>query len=113
MRELLNTFYAIQISEEILIEDRVAFKSGNNLYFITLVTNNKAIHMEQSLLAYYLVEKGYDQTERPVPNHYGEWITNYRDEKYLVLKVTRLQDRFQFDHGKTLAQFHLENNTYA
>src|SRR5690625_4534025 len=113
MRDLLNTFYAIQISEEILIEDRVAYKSDNHIYFITLATNNKAIHMEQSLLAYYLVEKGYDQTAYPVPNHYGEWITNYRDENYLVLKLTRLQNKMKSDHGKELARFHRENSTYT
>src|SRR5690625_2548879 len=106
MRNLLNTFYAIQISEEILIEEREAFKSGNNIYFTILATNNKAIHMEQSLLAYHLAENGFGQIAYPVPNNYGEWITNYRDENYLVLKLTTLQERFQSDHGKLLAQFH-------
>lgn len=113
MRDLLNTFYAIQISEEILIEDRVAFKSGNNIYFITLATNNKAIHMEQSFLAHYLVKKGYAHTAHPVPNHYGEWITNYRDENYLVLKVIQLQENIPSEHGKILAQFHQKNRAYA
>jgi len=113
MRDLLNTFYAIHISEEILIEDRVAYQCDNHIYFITLATNNKALHMEQSLLAYYVVEKGYDQTAHPVPNNYGEWITHYRDEDYLVLKVTSLKNRKKADHGKELAQFHRNNSAYA
>ena len=113
MRDLLNTFYAIHISEEILIEDRVAYQCDNHIYFITLATNNKAIHMEQSLLAYYLVEKGYDQTAHPVPNNYGEWITHYRDENYLVLKVTCLKNGVEADHGKELAQFHRINSAYT
>ncbi len=113
MRDLLNTFYAIHISEELLIEERVAFKSGNNIYFIILATNNKAIHMEQSLLAYHLVENGYDQMAYPIPNNYGEWITNYRDENYLVLKVNHIQENIQSGHGALLARFHQKNNTYA
>lgn len=113
MRDLLNTFYAIHIGEEILIEDRVAYQCDNHIYFITLATNNKAIHMEQSLLAYYLVEKGYDQTAHPVPNNYGEWITHYRDENYLVLKVTCLKNGVEADHGKELAQFHRINSAYT
>src|SRR5690625_2780921 len=113
MRNLLSTFYAIQISEEIFIEERSAFKSGNNLYFTILATNNKAIHMEQSLLAYHLAENGYDQIAYPIPNNYGEWITNYQDENFLVLKVAHLQSRSQLDHGKLLAQFHQKNYSYA
>lgn len=113
MRDLLNAFYAIQISEEIIIEDRTAYKSGNYIYFITLATNNKALHMEQSLLAYSLNEKGYDQIAHPIQNQYGEWITHYRDQNYIVLSVAYLQNAPPIDHGKALAHFHRKNKTYA
>src|SRR5690625_2966104 len=105
MRDLLSSFYAIQISEEIFIEERVGFISDGNIYFTILATNNKDIHMEQSLLAYHLGDNGYEQIAYPVPNYYGDWITNYRDKNYLVLKLTGFKERFRSDHGKLLAQF--------
>lgn len=113
MRDLLNAFYAIQISEEIVVGERVGFKSGTNTYFTTLATNNKAIHMEQASLAYHLVENGYDQMAIPVPNQYGDWITSYRDANYFVLKVIDLQKDLRAGHGALLAQFHQKNNAYA
>lgn len=113
MRDLLSAFYAIQISEEIFIEERVGFKSGNNIYFTILATNNKVIHMEQSSLAYHLIENGYAQIAYPIPNTHGEWVTPYRDTDYIVLKVMGLRDNFRSDHGKRLAQFHQKNHTYG
>jgi spore coat protein YutH len=113
LRDLLRTFYATQISEEIVVEEKVGFKSGNSFYFTILATNNKVIHMEQASLAYYLVENGYYQIAHPIPNIHGDWITSYHDARYMVLKVTQLNENIRVNHGKLLAQFHQTNNAYG
>lgn len=112
LRDLLATYYAIHSSEEIIIEGKTGFRNEEYLYFTIIARNNKAIHMEQTTLAYYLAENGYHQTAFPIPNMNGDWITNYNGNNYLVVKVGTLQEEVRYAHGKLLAQFHQVNSAY-
>lgn len=111
---MLHTYYAIQISEERMIDGKKYFyDSSSHIYYVTIsAENKKAIYMEQAALTYFLVENGYYQTSFPVPNIHGEWFTKYKDKMYLVLKVIQLQERPFGEHGKRLAHFHTLNSAY-
>lgn len=112
LKDLLATYYAVSMNEEIIIDGKSSFKDEEYLYFTILATDNKAIHMEQTTLAYYLIENGYHQTAFPIPNIHGDWITNYAGKDYIVLKVSILQHDVPGKHGILLARFHQLNRSY-
>lgn len=112
VKDLLATYYAVSMNEEIIIDGKPGFKHEEYLYFTILATDNKAIHMEQTTLAYYLIENGYHQTAFPIPNIHGDWITNYAGKDYIVLKVSMVQHEVREEHGILLARFHQLNRAY-
>lgn len=112
MRELLSIYYDIHIIEEVIIDGILGYTDNEYVYFTISLDNNKAIYMEQATLAYYLVEIGYSQTAFPVPNLSGEWITNFDNSEYIVVKVSPLQKDHIFSHGELLANFHQQSMTY-
>lgn len=112
VKELLAAYYAINHPQEKNAEGRTRFKYKEHLYFTIIVTNNKAIHMEQTTLAYFLAENGFQQAATLVPNIYGEWITTYQGQEYMVVKVADLQESIQGEHGALLARFHQLNSHY-
>lgn len=112
MREFLNTYYGIQVNGEVEINGRLGYPDHEYVYFTISSNNNKAIHMEQATLAYYLVENGYPQTAFPIPNLNGEWITTIEKHNYIVVKVKSLQNDILISHGEMLANFHQRNMAY-
>lgn len=113
MEDFLTTNYQIQYNEEISIDNKRGFINDGILYFIISSGNKEMIHMEQAALAYFLVEKGYNQTAFPVPNIYGNWISEFEEQSYLVVQVRELQEKPAFTHGIMLANFHQMSTTYG
>lgn len=112
MREILHTYYAINVVEEIVIDDKLGYMDDECVYFTISSDNNKAIHMERATLAYYLVEQGYNQTAFPIQNKSGDWMTQIDNNKYMVVKVTDIQQHQMYEHGEVLASFHQRNMSY-
>lgn len=112
MESLLKTDYSVQVSEKMLIDGNTGFKNDEYVYFTTLAENNKVIHMEQATLAYHLIELGYSNIAIPIPNIYGEWITSYEGEAYIVFQVGQFEQHKKTMHGMQLASFHRSNTTY-
>src|SRR5690625_2746657 len=115
MRYMLDAYYDIQVNHEVNVDGRSGYQThhlDNYTYFIIRVKNNKAIHMEQALLAYFLIENGFEQTVLPIQNLHGEWITVIKDESFIVCRGKKREQIKVISHGRELAHFHLTSMTY-
>lgn len=112
MRELLSNYFAIQVNQPITIRGLTGYKNNEYSYFIIQTDNNKAIHMEQIVLSYYLYEIGFQHVALPIQNREGEWLTSYNNKTYMVVQVASTLNRNVIDHGTQLARFHQAAMSY-
>lgn len=111
-RELLTDFYQIQPEEKIVIDNRVGFMANGSIYFNTQSRNLETVHMEQAVLAYYLMENGYHHTALPIKNLKEEWFTDIRNERYLIYQVFERNVQRE-SPGRSLAMFHQIGSAYG
>lgn len=111
VKQLLRGFYGIHIKRVVRIDQREAYGDDEYIYVITSAHNNKAIHMEQATIAYYLLAQ-HPHVAHPIPNQKGEWLTEAGEQFYLVLRITQQQDHPPGQHGEALALFHERNIAY-
>lgn len=106
MKSLLANYYSLQVNESITMNGNSGYKNNEYSYFIIRAHNNKAIQMEQIVLAHYLYEVGYQQVALPIQNKEGEWVTPYSDNHYIVVQVKSMMNSSVNKLGVSLAQFH-------
>ncbi|MFC2947157.1 hypothetical protein [Virgibacillus sediminis] len=113
-RELLASDYVVDTKEKIRLDDgREGYVMDDNVYFTITADNKEMIHMEQASLAYYMAERNYTHMAVPIPNVHGNWYTDYRGKKHLVLR-TKLKSRkdISTSAGRELAEFHETGTGY-
>lgn len=112
MQDLLVTYYAIDVREQVDYNGKIAYTDGEYVYLTITATNKEVIHMEQASLAYYLVEQGYDRVAFPIRNMHSNWMTEVDGKRYMVMKVKQPGMVRKESHGKLLAEFHNINQMY-
>lgn len=111
-RELLTEFYQIHAEEKVVVDERSGFISDGIFYFNTNSANSETIHMEQTVLAYYLQENGYIQTALPIKNQNESWFTDFSGSRYLTYRVAE-RNLDKESPGKSLAEFHQIGSVYG
>lgn len=112
-QEFLHTHYELSVEEKMVLDGKEGYKHGEYLYFIINVNNKEVIHMEQAVLAYYLLENNFSQTAFPVQNIYGEWFTADQGRNYMVLQVQHPLWDNMLSPGESLATFHEVGASYG
>lgn len=111
LRDLFTSYYHIHPEETITLDHRNGFLANGLFYFTTKVVNVETIHMEQIVLAYYLLENGYPYIALPIQNQQEEWFTNYYDDRYMIYQV-RERNIGNESIGELLAKFHQVGSVY-
>src|SRR5690625_879675 len=113
MDTLLNINYAIQVKNKIKVNEKIGYATEDAYYFPHQAINDEAVYMEQAALAYYLMQRGFTETAIPIPNLYGQWITQKDGIFYIVMKANPMLERQEnIAHGKRLYEFHARNVHY-
>jgi spore coat protein YutH len=95
------------------VDGKECYQAERYIYFITSVENNEIIHMEQSVLAYYLKESSYSNMAIPIRNQQGEWLTSHQNTKYMVIQGSDQSYSPSISSGTILAQFHQIGSAYT
>lgn len=111
-REILTDYYQIHTEEKVVVDGRNGFTSDGMFYFNTNSANFETIHLEQAVLAYYLLENGYRQIALPIQNKQEEWFTDYIGNRYLIYRVAE-RNLEKANPGKNLAEFHQIGSAYG
>ncbi|MHA6251942.1 protein kinase family protein [Oceanobacillus sp. CAU 1775] len=110
-KQLLDKFYGLALEEQLTIKERKGYLSNGLFYFTTNVENIETIHMEQTVIAYYLAENGYKQVALPIKNLNESWFSDVNGERFFVYEVHELvSDSEQL--GTSLATLHKLGSSY-
>lgn len=110
-RHLLEKHYGLSIDEQVTFNGRKGFLANGVFYFTTNVVNIETIHLEQTVIAYYLAENGYNQVALPIKNINDQWFSDAEVGRYLVYRVQAIESS-QESLGTTLAKFHQVGSAY-
>lgn len=110
-RHLLEKLYGLAPEEQVTISGRKGFLANGLFYFTTNVENIETIHMEQTVIAYYLAENGYKQVALPIKSLNETWFSDAQAGRFFVYQV-QLPETNQETLGKTLARFHQLGGSY-
>lgn len=111
-RELLADHYRIHPGDRVTIDGRTGFLADGSIYFTMKSTDVETVHLEQAVLAYYLLENGFSHIALPIKNMKNEWFTVYGKEHYLTYRVTMRNSERQ-NNGTALAAFHQIGSAYS
>lgn len=111
LRELFTMNYNIHPGERIVINHRTGYLSNGFLYFIMDSDQLETVRMEQTVLAYYLIENGFHYTAQPIQNVQEEWFSTHQNKRFVVYQVTE-RNRERAASGTLLAAFHQVGSAY-
>ncbi|WP_368652470.1 hypothetical protein AB4Y30_12000 [Ornithinibacillus sp. 4-3] len=112
MQELLSIYYGIEVNESIVIADKIGWRNKEYTYFTISGMNKEEIFMEQASAAVFLHYNGYPQIALPIQNNFGEWLTRWNDQYYMVLFTWDKPLLPDEHHGVKLANFHKKSQHY-
>lgn len=106
MKELLYQKYNVHVTDQMEQDGKKGFTDNEYFYYIMRVKDKEYIHMEQTILAYFLQEMGYEEIAIPIQSTAGKWITHYNRNQYIVFRVKNAFKNRGSTHGSKLATFH-------
>lgn len=106
MEELLYEKYNVHVTDALEWDGKKGFTDNEYFYYIMRVKDKEKIHMEQTVLAYFLQDMGYDEIAIPIQTSTGKWISDYNSSKFIVFRVKNKLKGKESTHGSKLATFH-------
>jgi len=112
VEKLLIQYYNIKPDQKIRKYDDYFFVDEKSIYSVMPFHEENTSYHEQSLLIEACIYHGYDYFLRIIPNHFGELVTEYDGEKFMVSHGKLRIRKTDQGPGVTLAKFHQSNYSY-
>lgn len=112
MENMLRNYYHLSSRNPMARIGKNTYQHEEWVYSIMNIKDKEVLYDEQAMLAEFCFYNGYEHIMCIIPNVYGEWITSYQDEEYVVSKGKMNIHQEGIPQGQILANFHRINQTY-